>query len=157
MKVCKTCGIEKPNSEYHIAQKAGYVGTDGYKRNVDVLKAHCKECYREKEIKKYHKLSEEQKKERRKRNKANTFEYRQQYRLKRDYGLTTEEFSGMILEQNSLCKICKEHMDNPQIDHCHTTGKVRGLLCRGCNTSLGLLKENPETLRSMIEYINDSL
>lgn len=157
MKVCKTCGVEKPLSEYHIAQKAGYVGKDGYVRKTDILKAHCVECYRAKEIEKYHKLSEEKKKERRKRNKANTFEYRQQYRLKRQYGLTTEEFSGMILEQNSLCKICKEHMDTPQVDHCHTTGKVRGLLCRNCNTSLGLLKENPETLRSMIQYINDSL
>lgn len=154
MKVCKSCGVEKPYSEYHITQKAGYVGKDGYKRTTDVYKAHCKECYRKKQIEKYHELPlEKQKYRRRNRNS----EYHREYKLKTKYGLTTEQFSAMIVEQNSSCKICNATLDKPQIDHCHKTGKVRGLLCRSCNTSLGLLKENTDTLRSMINYINDNL
>lgn len=154
MKICKTCGVEKPFSEYHIAQKAGYVGTDGYKRTTDVYKAHCKECYRKKQNKNYHELPVE--KQRYRRRKKNP-EYHRAYKLKTKYGLTTEQFSAMIVEQNSCCKICNCFLDNPQIDHNHTTGKIRGLLCRNCNTSLGLLNENVDTLRSMIDYLNDYL
>jgi hypothetical protein len=155
MKVCKTCNIEKPLSEYHIAQKPGYVGTDGYERKTTIYKAHCKECCRKKQISKYHDLTPEEKKSRRDKYGPKDPDYLKRYKLKNNYGLTLEEFSGMILEQNSCCKICKENMDNPQVDHCHTTGKVRGLLCRDCNISLGLLKENTQTLHNMIEYIND--
>ena len=45
----------------------------------------------------------------------------------------------------------------PQGDHNHTTGKVRALLCRSCNTSLGLLREDSKILYNMISYINDNL
>lgn len=156
MKVCKTCGIEKPFSEYHVATKPGYKGTDGYERKL-AYKAHCKECYRKQNLEKYHKLSIEERRERKKRNKCSTPEWHKEWKLKTRYGLTTEDFSSMIVEQKSCCKICNQHMDNPQVDHSHTTGKVRGLLCRNCNTSLGLLREDPETLRNMISYINDSI
>ena len=154
MKVCKSCGIEKPLSKYHLAQKAGYVGKDGYTRTTDVYKAHCKECYKKQQLEKYHELPIETKRHRRRKRDP---EYHKAYKLKTLYGLTTEQFSAMIVEQNSVCKICSCHLDKPQIDHCHTTGKVRGLLCRSCNTSLGLLKENTNTLHSMIQYINDNL
>lgn len=155
MKVCKSCGIEKPLSEYHIAQKAGYVGKDGYKRTTDVYKAHCKECYRKKQREEYHQMPLEEQRERRRRNYNS--DYNKFYLLRTKYGLTKTQFDIMIAEQKSSCKICSTPLDNPQVDHCHTTGKVRGLLCRNCNTSLGLLKENTDTLRSMITYINDNL
>jgi|DEB0MinimDraft_6_1074348.scaffolds.fasta_scaffold92430_2 hypothetical protein len=156
MKVCKTCGIEKPFSEYHVARKVGGM-SGGYSAKNVVYKSHCKECYRTRQREKWSQLSIEKRRERKNNNKCSTPEWHREYKLKTKYGLTTEDFSSMILEQNSCCKICNQHMDNPQVDHCHTTGKVRGLLCRACNTSLGLLKENPETLRNMISYINDSI
>ena len=81
--------------------------------------------------------------------------YSQAYNLKTRFGLTTEQFSAMIVEQNNRCKICGCDMVEPQVDHNHTTGKVRSLLCRPCNTSLGMLKENTETLYNMISYINN--
>ena len=117
----------------------------------------CKECYRKIEKEKYQKLDENEKKKRRQNNICNNFEYRQAYRLKTRFGLTTEEFSAMILKQNNKCKICECEMDTPQVDHNHSTGKIRALLCRSCNTSLGLLKEDPKVLYSMISYINDYL
>jgi hypothetical protein len=156
-KVCKTCNIEKSVSEYHVAAKPGKRGSDEYIRNTLVYKAHCKECLRNLQREKYHKLDENAKKERRRNNRCNNFKYRQEYRLKSRFGLTTEEFSDMIREQNNKCKICECEMNPPQVDHDHSTGKVRYLLCRNCNTSLGLLKEDTKVLYKMISYINDYL
>ena len=151
MKVCRKCKVEKSYSEFHISQQ----GVKG-----PIYKSQCKVCVRKRQVEKYNNLTDEQKKQRREGNPCNTFEYRQQYNLRTRFGLTTEAFSAMIVEQNSTCKICGvgfEEKVKPQIDHNHETGKVRGLLCRNCNTSLGLLKENTETLRSMINYLNDYL
>lgn len=56
------------------------------------------------------------------------------------FGITIEDFNAMFVNQNGCCKICKNMLlkdRNTQVDHCHTTGLVRGLLCHTCNTKLG--------------------
>lgn len=74
--------------------------------------------------------------------------------LKRTYGLTLEDMKELLELQNNRCVTClTEFVTTPHVDHCHTTGRIRGLLCGCCNRSLGLLKENPETLRRMMDYI----
>ena len=82
--------------------------------------------------------------------------------LKHKYGLTFEDFMEMYEEQEGSCAVCDISIyweDSPNthqkacVDHCHDTGKVRGLLCNHCNRALGLLKENKETLNRMLEYI----
>jgi hypothetical protein len=148
MKTCNLCKTQKSFSEFHVAKQG---------KNGPIYKGRCKECYRKKEKEKYHSMTIESRIKRRESNRCNTPEYRRQYKLKTYYGLTTTEFSAMVLQQNNQCKICEEQLDNPQIDHCHTTGKIRGILCRPCNMSLGLLKENTNTLRNMIFYINDNI
>jgi hypothetical protein len=156
-KICKTCKSEKPIQEFHITQKAGYKGTDGYVRTKTLYKTSCKVCEREKQLQKYHNLPTEKQRKRRSNNTSNNPEYRKAYKLKNKYGLTTEEFSAMVLNQDNKCKICGDEMSPPQVDHNHSTGKVRSLLCRACNTSLGLLREDPQILRNMISYIHDNL
>ena len=156
-KICKSCSVEKSVSEFHIAKKPGTIGSDGYMRKTICYKSYCKECLRKIQRERYHKLDDEKKRQRRQNNSCNNFEYRQSYRLKTHFGLTTEEFSAMIEQQNNKCKICECYMVPPQVDHNHTTGKVRALLCRSCNTSLGLLKEDSKILYNMISYINDYL
>lgn len=63
----------------------------------------------------------------------------------------------MLLDQNGCCAACKTDQPGNRygwvIDHCHATGKVRGLLCHGCNLALGNVKDNPETLRCLITYL----
>lgn len=74
----------------------------------------------------------------------------------RSYGLTEEEFNTMLKNQGHKCAICGTTdwgRPSPSIDHCHTTGKVRGLLCNNCNRALGLFKDNPETLKRAAEYL----
>jgi hypothetical protein len=72
------------------------------------------------------------------------------------YGLTPDTYQQLFKIQNNCCDICGNvftRTKNTHIDHCHTTNVVRGLLCHGCNTAIGLLKESPEILKSALKYL----
>jgi hypothetical protein len=70
------------------------------------------------------------------------------------YGITLEEYNRLFVVQNGQCAIC----GNPQeksldVDHCHKTNKVRGLLCRKCNLGIGFMQDNPEICKKASEYL----
>ncbi len=70
------------------------------------------------------------------------------------YGITVEERDILLAMQGGKCKICRHELTKrPQTDHCHKTGPVRGILCLGCNTGLGLFKEDPALLRAAATYL----
>lgn len=83
--------------------------------------------------------------------------------LKRRYGLTHEEYEAMLSRQNGCCAICKkpETIDNTRrgkpsrlaVDHCHATGKVRGILCSACNRGIAAFRDDAELLQRAIDYI----
>jgi hypothetical protein len=68
-----------------------------------------------------------------------------------------EEYNKLLAAQDDKCKICLKHKTEFKfalcVDHCHDTGKVRGLLCDNCNQALGLLKDDVDALKRAIEYI----
>ncbi len=77
------------------------------------------------------------------------------------YGLTVENYNELLEKQNMCCAICKR--DTPTgkwkrfcVDHCHKTGKVRGLLCNECNRGMGLLKDDPSLLIKAANYLKES-
>ena len=75
---------------------------------------------------------------------------------RRKYGLSEDAYQAMIASQDDLCAICENPMrkkTNRHVDHCHTSGRVRALLCNRCNTILGRMEESPELLRAMASYI----
>jgi len=78
------------------------------------------------------------------------------------YGVTPEAFAGMLESQLGGCAICAvPHQDGVKgkglcVDHCHESGAVRGLLCRQCNSALGLLKDDPVKLRKAAEYLDEN-
>ena len=79
-------------------------------------------------------------------------------RLKHFYGITHEEYLAMEEAQGNCCAICKAPKASLKgrgwcTDHCHTTGKVRGLLCTSCNKGLGLFKDDPTKLEAAVEYL----
>lgn len=89
-----------------------------------------------------------------------TPEQKFKWMLSGQYGLTVEQYQAMIEAQNGVCAICREvprHRSRTEgrflVDHCHTTGKVRGLLCHNCNVSIGLLKEDPVRIRALLAYV----
>ena len=81
------------------------------------------------------------------------------WRLAAKYGMTPEQRLDMIEQQQNQCAICKTQFGHDQkaihIDHSHSTGKVRGILCAHCNTGLGKFKDSPAILAAAIEYLQE--
>jgi hypothetical protein len=82
------------------------------------------------------------------------------YHLRARYGLTLEGFERMRAEQGDACAVCylpfSAQHKRPAVDHCHATGRVRGLLCAGCNAALGHVKDKPEVLRALAIYLESA-
>jgi hypothetical protein len=74
------------------------------------------------------------------------------YHLTRRYGIGAAEVDALIADQRGLCAICRERKPE-HVDHDHMTGKVRGILCFGCNGGLGQFQDNTEWLAHAIEYL----
>lgn len=70
----------------------------------------------------------------------------------RKYGLKDADYQRMLTDQENFCAICRQER-KLVVDHCHTSGQVRQLLCHSCNTGIGHLREDITVLESAIEYI----
>lgn len=146
-KICRSCAKEKSLSEF--SQDL---------RRKDKRAAYCLSCNKARRYTYY--LEHPEKDEQRKENMRDPV-YRERTKWERafkQYGITKQEYESMFSNQNGLCAICgKTYQRNGKeyllIDHCHTTGKVRGLLCHKCNVGIGLLTHEPELLRKAIHYL----
>lgn len=81
---------------------------------------------------------------------------KRQCSLRWRYGLTYEEYSQMVVEQDNLCAVCWDLPDGKGglvVDHDHVTGNIRGLLCTKCNSALGMVKDNLDTIAGMYSYL----
>ena len=77
-------------------------------------------------------------------------------RLKRQYGITLDEYRAMHDSQNGVCYICSNVQDNNRllcVDHDHATGRVRKLLCTKCNVLVGLLENLPGGVEKVVAYL----
>jgi hypothetical protein len=132
LKTCKVCGVEKNISDFYAGRK------------------DCKDC------------KNAAAKQWRKDNPENVERYlvRMRERTKeRRYGITQEQFDRMLLSQDNKCKICNIEFIGSKfthIDHCHSTNKVRGLLCNGCNLALGQFMDNTDIMDNAIKYLQNS-
>jgi hypothetical protein len=85
--------------------------------------------------------------------------WKREWFLKHTYGITLEDETRMIKEQSGRCAICGDPLNSPGIagpfciDHDHSTGKIRGLLCDKCNRGIGCFNDDPKNLKSAIEYL----
>lgn len=74
------------------------------------------------------------------------------WRIQKTYGITQAEVSAMAERQKMLCAICQ--LRKPLcVDHCHSTGKVRALLCRACNFGIGSFHDDTSKLDSAVAYL----
>lgn len=79
--------------------------------------------------------------------------------IKRRYGCSQERYESMLVEQHNTCDLCpvKHNPTKPKgrlyVDHCHASGKIRALLCAGCNSALGYFKDDTTVLQKALEYL----
>ena len=135
-KVCSRCKQSKPLTEFK--KKKGY---------KDGIYCWCNECVRESNREQKKNMEPSKKKEYGRRNK-----------LKQSYGITLEQYNEMLVAQNHKCAICGKdeaevHINRLYVDHCHTTGKVRGLLCHQCNFAIGLLGDSVNNALNAAAYL----
>ena len=137
-RVCKKCGIFKEWSQFSYkrptGKKAGY-------------QPRCKTCAAE---------------DTRQWNLKNKETARNRY-LQRSYGISENEYNARLLSQDNSCPICKKEFsfgefgpDSPVVDHCHTGGHVRGIICNECNRGLGYFRDSPNALRNAASYLEES-
>lgn len=126
------------------------------KQTKDGLKSTCGECRYKYEYRKYKDKDPES--YRLKQNKI-CKAYRKRFPLKRKdtqlksyYGISLQEYNDQLAHQDGRCCICKKQ-EKLVVDHCHSTGKVRGLLCLKCNLGIGYLLDNVSNLEAAIDYI----
>jgi len=84
--------------------------------------------------------------------------YIKQIHRYKKYSIGKEDYEKLLFEQQNSCAICKEKFSidlQPRIDHNHSTGRVRGILCHNCNTGLGHFRDNIEILRTTIKYLEN--
>ena len=75
------------------------------------------------------------------RKKAPTQQMRRAQNLLSRYGMTPAQYDEMLAKQGNLCALCGCPMERPVVDHCHATGKVRGILCHPCNIKLPAIED----------------
>ena len=75
--------------------------------------------------------------------------------LQRTFGMSTAEFDDMLAAQDHRCAICGDMNNGRQwnVDHCHETGAIRGILCDLCNRGLGMFRDNTKFLRLAVDYL----
>jgi len=92
--------------------------------------------------------------------KKGTKEYNKVINLMSCYGMTEQDYDNLFENQKGCCAICKKPQEKLSkslfVDHCHETGKVRGLLCHHCNSGIGYLQDNITLLESAIQYLQTS-
>ncbi len=153
-KRCGSCKETRPAEEFSKD-----------KNSKSGLACYCKQCHKEKTH--AWRNSPDQKKKARLRSKKwaldnpdRVLENDRRKNLIKKYGITLEQYDDMCSKQRGVCKICQGSCKTGYrlaVDHCHTTGEIRGLLCQPCNTALGSARDDIDTLKKMIKYLEGEL
>lgn len=123
LRQCKICKQEKPSEDFYVSNRVT-----------------CKPCYIERVLK----------------NQQANPELYQSLKLEYKYGITLAERDQMIEDQNNRCACCNDEFEKSlytHVDHCHTTLKIRGILCHNCNKGLGNFKDSTDRLAKAIKYL----
>lgn len=136
MKTCTSCHELKDESEFHINRS-----------RPDGRHYYCKECQKKRTRAYYQKNPEKILLHRASSGRQEAY-YRQWA-----YGLSGEDYKKLWDNQKGLCGVCKKLLKKPVVDHCHESGRVRGLLCRTCNSGLGMLGDTVDALKAAIKYL----
>ena len=141
VKQCPSCGLQKPFAEFNKSST-----------RIDGLAFYCKFCSRQ-----ISKASHERMKRDPERYAKYLWKERNRH-LKRKFGITLELYEILLAQQGEGCAICGatecQSGVSLAVDHCHKTGKIRGILCRDCNTTLGKFNDDRNRFLKAIEYLD---
>lgn len=151
MKHCKKCNTTKPLEDFAKCSRLS-----------DGKQTYCRSCLSS--------LNSDYRSKNKEKDKKRNAEYHQREKervrdrhYKNRYGVPYSVFLEMLEKQGNKCKICSIDLtlgDNSKtravLDHCHSTGKVRGILCNMCNTALGKFCDSPSLLESAINYLEET-
>ena len=150
-KKCTKCGIEKPLDKFSRRSD----------RPLGVI-SHCKECcakWQREGRSKYRGQWRDWPQDKKERHMY----WDRNARLKRKFGIDSARYHEILAEQGGKCAICDSSDPGSRrnkhfhVDHCHTTGVVRGLLCAHCNTAIGSMRDSPERLRAAVAYLERTM
>jgi len=179
MKICNKCQINKDFKDFTLckANKDGYHGTCkecryGHKPHKPILIGlkKCITCNENKDVELFswcsnHKVNKMSSCKvcrnkirflKRKEDPIKESLRKRKFRLKYRYNISLEEYQLMYTNQKGKCLICEDWYDKLNVDHCHETNKVRGLLCSSCNLALGSMKDKVSNFIKAIEYLKIS-
>ncbi len=149
-KRCYKCESVKPRTAFHRC-----------KTNPDGLQYHCKECANGFANEYWARKGKEFRKKYNEKYKGKMKVSRRKSNFKRQYGISPEIYLAMFAAQGNCCSICKGTESRTRwksefafhVDHCHKTGKVRGIICSKCNVGLGISGDTLESVLRMVEYL----
>lgn len=138
IKKCARCNKNKSTEEFDLITRRNKAKTKSKKS----LSSYCKSCKAEIHKTTYDEVAKKQKFIR---------------NINARHNMSIEEYQDLFKAQNGKCAICKRDLlsfkKRPAIDHCHITGKNRGLLCNPCNSGIGFLGDNYETCLNAAMYL----
>ena len=158
--ICNRCKADKPTSEFYVSTRT----PTGFTRR-------CKKCYCEVAMQtdKARKAREtpEEREARLERQRVRVRRYRERHlekiqanarahHIRKHYGLTLADEAMYVSVQRGSCAICRKALTTEArrvVDHCHKSGKVRGVLCNSCNTGLGAFKDDVRVLMRAVAYL----
>ena len=164
-KTCKNCAITSSSDNFHR-----HSGMDDGHINVCKTCRHeyCKtwrknnrESLKIKKAKYHSVVKDDINSKRREERKQNPSKYKES-NLQHNFGITLSQYNAMLVSQNFTCAVCKypetsKHQSGKvrdlSVDHCHSTGAIRGLLCGKCNKGIGLFQDNKKLLEQAIKYL----
>ncbi len=144
-KKCHKCSVQKDPSQFSKCLS-----------NRDGLHIWCKNCDNTRALIWYNSHKEivkERSKQYQKRNPEKFKEYNFKSKLKTQYGVTVEWYSRQTIIQNNKCAVCGVFSKRLNVDHNHTTGKVRELLCKNCNFAIGFIYDSSTTAKQIANYL----
>lgn len=153
---CITCKREMKKSQYYAKKSTGYCthcisAVIHTKERIEIIEQKCRLCDIIRPVFEFNK-----------RNGIIRKECKHCVNIKSQFGITAIEYDNILISQNNGCAICKETFSHKHqngkaaklaVDHCHVTGKIRGLLCSKCNMGLGLFRDNVDFLNEAVNYL----
>ncbi len=133
-----------------VCKQIKNIGEYGFHIRNKKHKSECKECARLESV------------QYRIKNREKYLRTASNSQLKKNYGFSLEKYEELLEKQNGKCAICgdaspkQKNIKRFAVDHCHTSKKIRGLLCANCNKGIGLLGDNIEILEKAIKYLEEN-